>query len=58
MKDLELLIGKLGHAVQVVVPGKTFLWRLFELKGKVGRASRMCRLNAGTKLDSYGGLLS
>ena len=49
VKDLESLIGKLGHAAQVVVPGKTFLRWLFELKGKVGRASRMCRLNAGIK---------
>ena len=29
VKDLESLIGKFGHAVQVVVPGKMFLQWLF-----------------------------
>ena len=32
MKDLESLIGKLAHAVQVVSAGRTFLRRMFELK--------------------------
>ena len=44
-RDLESLIGKLGHAAQVVVPVKTFLHRLFELKAKVGRSRRFCKLN-------------
>jgi len=43
VKDLESLIGKLEHEAQVVVPGKTFLRWLFELKGMVERASHMCR---------------
>ena len=35
MKDLESLEGKLGHAAQVVPPGRTFLRRMFELKAAV-----------------------
>ena len=51
MKELESLIGKLGHAAQVVTPGKTFMRRMFELKVKVGRGRRQCRLNAGFRSD-------
>jgi len=45
-KELESLIGKLGHAAQVVVPGKTFLRRIFELKLKMDQIGRWYRLNA------------
>ncbi len=51
VKELESLIGKLGHAAQVVTPGKTFMRQMFELKAKGGRGRRMCRLNAGFRLD-------
>ncbi len=51
MKELESVIGKLGHAAQVVTPGKTFMQRMFELKAKGGRGRRMCRLNAGFRSD-------
>ena len=30
-KELESLVGHLGFACKVVQPGKTFLWRMFEL---------------------------
>ena len=46
-KELESLIGKLGHAAQVVIPGKTFLRRMFELRSKMGWMGRQYRLNAG-----------
>jgi len=35
--ELKSLIKKLGHAAQVVVPGKTFLRRMFELNRRWGR---------------------
>ena len=47
MKDLESLVGKLGHAAQVVPPGRTFLWRMFELKAAVRHVKGKFRLNAG-----------
>ena len=51
LKELESLIGKLGYAAQVVTPGKTFMRRMFELKAKVRRDQRWCRLNAGFRSD-------
>ena len=44
LKELESLIGKLGHAAQVVQPGKMFLRRMFELKARVGH----CRGKIGS----------
>ena len=39
-KELESLIEKLGHAAQVVILGKTFLRRMFELRSKMGWMGR------------------
>ena len=39
-KDLESLIGKLGHAAHVVILCKTFLRRMFELRSKMGWMGR------------------
>ena len=50
-EEVLWLIRKLGHAVQVVVPGKTFLCRMLELKSKVGQSRRLCRLNTGVQSD-------
>ena len=50
-KELESLIGKLGHAAQVVQPGKTFLHRMFELKSKMSQSRTRIRLNAGIRSD-------
>ena len=36
MKELKSLIGKLGHAAQIVQQGKTFLRLMFELKARMG----------------------
>ena len=47
-KELESLVGKLGHAAQVVPPGKTFMRRLFELKAAMGQARG---LNNGFRSD-------
>ena len=49
-KELESLVGKLGHAAQVVRPGKTFMRRLFELKAAMGQARGKIRLNNGFRL--------
>ena len=35
-KEMDSLIGKLGHAAQVVAPRKMFLHWMFELKEKMG----------------------
>ena len=50
-KELESLVGKLGHAAQVVPPGKTFMRRLFELKAAMGQARGKIRLNNGFRSD-------
>ena len=42
---------RLCNAAQVVTPGKTFMRRMFELKAKVRRGQRWCRLNAGFRSD-------
>ena len=51
VKELESLIGKLGHAAQVVQPGKTFLRRMFELKSRMGQSRTRFRLNMGIRSD-------
>ena len=50
MKELESLAGKLGHAAQVVQPGKTSLRRiLYERKAKMGQSRGRFRLNTGIR---------
>ena len=52
MKELESLAGKLGHAAQVVQPGKTFPRRiLYERKSKMGQSRGRFRLNTGIRSD-------
>ena len=50
-KELESLVGKLGHATQVVPPGKTFMRRLFKLKAAMGQARGKIRLNNGFRSE-------
>ena len=50
-KELESLIGKLGHASRVVLPGKTFMRRMFELLGVAHRAHHKIRLNCSFRSD-------
>ena len=50
-KELELLVGQLGHASRVVAPGKTFMWQFFELLAGVRQAHHHIRLNAAFRLD-------
>ena len=50
-KELESLIGKLGHASRAVVPGKTFMRRMFELLAGVRQAHHHVRLNAAFRSD-------
>ena len=45
--------GKLGHAAQVVPPGKTFMRRLFELLRGTKRAHHQLRLNRETRADLF-----
>ncbi len=51
VRELESLIGKLQHATKVVRPGRTFLRRMFELKGSARKGQRFIRLNASFKSD-------
>ena len=50
-KELESLVGKLGHASRVVPPGKTFLRRMFELLGGTRQAHHHVRLGAAFRSD-------
>ena len=50
-KELESLVGQLGHASRVVAPGKTFMRRLFELLAGVRQAHHHIRLNAAFRSD-------
>ena len=43
--DLQSLVGKLQHACKVVQPGRTFLWRMFELLKGRPRRQHTVRLN-------------
>ena len=45
-KELESLVGSLGHAGRVVQPGKTFLHRMFELLSLPKKPHHFVRLNA------------
>ena len=50
-RDLESLLGSLGHACRVVKQGKTFLRRLFELLAVSRQAHHYVRLNAAACSD-------
>ena len=50
-RELESLLGSLGHACCVVKQGKTFLRRLFELLAVARRAHHYLRLNAAARSD-------
>lgn len=50
-KELESLVGKLGHAAKVVRPGKTFMRRLFELIGVAWRPHHRIRLSRSVRSD-------
>ena len=50
-KELESLVGQLGHASRVVAPGKTFMRQLFELLAGVRQAHHHIRLNAAFRSD-------
>ena len=51
LKELESLIGKLGHAAQVVQPGKMFLRQMFELKARMGHCRGKIRFNVSIRSD-------
>ena len=50
-KELESLVGSLGHAGRVVQPGKTFLRRMFELPSIPKKPHHFVRLNASFRSD-------
>ena len=50
-KELESIIGKLGHAARVVLPGKTFMRRMFELLGTARKSHYRVRLNRAFQSD-------
>ena len=50
-KELESLVGKLAHAAQVVLPGKTFMRRLFEFLTATRSVKGKVRLNSNVTSD-------
>lgn len=50
-KELESLVGSLGHAARVVQPGRTFLRRMFELLSVPRKPFHFVRLNASFRSD-------
>ncbi len=52
-KELESLVGSLSHACCVVMSGKTFLRRLFELLSVARRKHHYLRLNNSFKSDLW-----
>ena len=50
-RELESLVGSLGHASRVVQPGKTFLRRMFELLSIPKKPYHFVRLNASFRSD-------
>ena len=50
-KELQSLAGKLQHACKVVKPGRSFLRRMFELLGGIGKAHHPVRLNHSFRSD-------
>ena len=64
-KELESLVGKLGHAARVMTPGRTFMRCMFELLASVRQAHHHVRLNTAfcsdllwwvTFLDTWNGV--
>ena len=51
LKSLQSLIGKLGFACRVIIPGRAFLRRLHDLTKGVTRPYRMVRLNNEARAD-------
>ena len=49
--ELESLLGKLNHACAVVMPGRTFLRRLFNLLRDARRQRKYTRLNNACRLN-------
>ena len=50
-QELDSLVGKLAHASQVVLPGKTFMRRLFELQKGIRRPHHWVRLSRSAQSD-------
>ena len=50
-RELESLVGKLGHAARVVAPGRTFMRRMFELLAGVRQAHHHNRLSLAFRSD-------
>ena len=50
-RELESVVGKLSHAAQVVVPGRTFLRRLFELLRGVRQPHHRIHLSQAARSD-------
>ena len=50
-KELESLVGKLGHASKVVHPGKTFMRRMFELLAGTRAAHHHIRFSVSFRSD-------
>lgn len=50
-RELESLLGLLGHACCVVKEGKTFMRRLFELLAVARKSQHYVRLNAAARCD-------
>ena len=50
-KELESLVGKLGHAARVVTPGRTFMRRVFELLAGMRQDHHHVHLNTAFRSD-------
>ena len=50
-RDIQSLVGKLQHACKVVVPGRTFLRRMFELLSITAKSQHHIRLNQAFRSD-------
>ena len=50
-RELESLVGKLGHAARVVPPGKTFMRRMFELMSTARKPHHRVRLSREFQSD-------
>ena len=50
-RELQSLIGHLSHAAWVVLPGRTFLWRMIELMSMAKLPHHHVRLNVEFKSD-------
>ena len=52
-RELQSVAGKLQHACKVVTPGRTFLWRIFELLRVATKPHHHIRLTGAVKADLY-----